>query len=157
MSQPDLMEQFAQTFEKEFGTLQRSDSATEKWEALCDTMYHTALATFGKKSSNSHDWSEARSTVMTPVIEARRAALAEYKRAPSERNLQILRITGSKAQQTAQCCTNEYWTELNENIQSAAIMGNIREMYDGIKTALEPTLTKLFPSDLLWPGGSYHW
>ena len=44
MSQPDLMEQFAQTFEKEFDALQPSDSATEKWEALPDTMYCTALA-----------------------------------------------------------------------------------------------------------------
>ena len=39
-SQPDLMEQFAQTFEKEFGTSQPGDSATEKWEALCDTVPH---------------------------------------------------------------------------------------------------------------------
>ena len=101
MSQPDLTEQFAQTFEKEFGSLQPGDSATEKWEALRDTMYRTALATFGKRSSKSHDWFEARSTVMTPVIEAKRAALAEYKRTPSERNLQILRIARSKAQQTA--------------------------------------------------------
>ena len=107
MSQPDLMEQFAQTSEKEFGSLQPGDSTTEKWEVLCDTMYRTALATFGKRSSTSHDWFEAKSTVMTPVIEAKRAALAEYKRIPSE-NLQILRIARSKAQQTARRCANEY-------------------------------------------------
>ena len=95
MSQPDLTEQFAQTFDKEFGSLQPGDSATEKWEALRDTMYCTALATFGKRSSKSHDWFEAKSTVMTPVIEAKRAALAEYKRTPSERNLQILKIARS--------------------------------------------------------------
>ena len=71
ISQPDLMEQFAQTFEKEFRSLQPGDSTTEKWEALRDTMYHTALATFGKRSSKSHDWFEAKSTVMTPVIEAK--------------------------------------------------------------------------------------
>ena len=64
---------------------------------------------------------------MTPVIEAKRAALAEYKRAPSERNLQTLRIAMSKAQQTARRCANEYWTELSENIQCAAKTGNIRE------------------------------
>ena len=142
MSHPDLTEQFAQTFEKEFGSLQPGDSPTEKWEALCDTMYRTALATFGKRSSKSHDWFEAKSTVMTLVIEAKRAALAEYKRTPSERNLQILRIAKSKAQQNARHCAKEYWTELSENIQSAAIMGNIRGKYDGIKKALGPTLNK---------------
>ena len=71
MSQPDLMEQFTHTFEKELGSLQPGDSATEKWEALCDTMYCTALATFGERSSTSYDWFEAKSTVINPVIEAK--------------------------------------------------------------------------------------
>ena len=97
MSQPDLMEQFAQTFEKESGALQPGDSATEKIEALRDTMYRTALATLGKNSSKSNNWFEDKSTVMTPVIETKRVALAEYKQAPSERNLQIPRIARSKA------------------------------------------------------------
>ena len=108
-------------------------------------MYRTALATLGKRSSKSHDWFETISTVMTPVIEARLAALAEYKRTPSERNLQILGIARSKAQQTAGRCANEYWTELSEDIQSATITGNIRGMYDGIKKALRPTLNKTTP------------
>ena len=82
---------------------------------------------------------------MTPVIEAKRAALSEYKRTPSERNLQILRIARSKAHQTARRCANEYWTELSEKTQSAAITGNIRGMYDGIKKALGPTLKKTAP------------
>ena len=107
MSQPDLVEQFAQAFEKELGFLQSGDSATEEWEALRDTMYRNALATFGKRSSKSHDWLEAKSTVMTRVIEVRRVALAEYKRTPSERNLPILRIARNKSQQTARCCANE--------------------------------------------------
>ena len=54
-------------------------------------MHRTALATFGKKTSKSHDWFEAKSDVMTPVIEAKWVALAEYKRSPSEKNLQIIR------------------------------------------------------------------
>ena len=72
---------------------------------------------------------------MTPVIGAKRAAFVEYKRLPSEQNLQILRAVRNKAQQTARHCANEYWTELSEVIQTAAITGNIRGMYDGIKTA----------------------
>ena len=145
MSQPDLTEQFAQTFVKEFGASQPGDSATEKWEALRDTMYRTALATFGKRSSKSHDCFEAKSTVMTQVIEAKPAALAEYKRTPSERNLQILRTARSKAQQTARRCANEDWAELSENIQSAAITGNTRGMFDGIKKVPGLTVNKTPP------------
>ena len=82
---------------------------------------------------------------MTPVIEAKRAALAEYKRTLSERNPQFLRIARSNAQQTAWHCANEYWTEVSENIQSAAITGNIGGMYGGIKKSLGPTLNKIAP------------
>ena len=112
---------------------------------FCVILYRTALATFGKRSSKSHDWFEAKSAVMIHVIEANRAAFAEYKRIPSKRNLQILRIARSKDQQTARRCANEFWTELSENIQSAAITGNIRGMYDGIKKAPGPALNKTAP------------
>ena len=82
---------------------------------------------------------------MRPVIEAKRKALIEYKRSPSERNLQILRAARSKVQQTARRCANEYWTQLSQDIQTAAITGNIRGMYDGIKKALGPTQSKTAP------------
>ncbi|KAL8585364.1 hypothetical protein ACOMHN_039891 [Nucella lapillus] len=80
---------------------------------------------------------------MTPV---KRAALAEYKKIPSERNLQILRATMNKVKQTARRCANEYWTQLSEDIQITATTGNIRGMYDGIKNALGPVQSKTAPS-----------
>ena len=99
----------------------------------------------GKKTSKTHDWFDAKSTEMRPIIEAKRKALIEYKRSPSERNLQILRAARSKVQQTARRCANEYWTQLSQDIQTAAITGNIRGMYDGIKKALGPTQSKTAP------------
>ena len=143
--QPDLVEQFTVDLERELAASQPRDSATEEWETLRDTMHRTALATFGRKTSKSQDWFEAKSIEMTPVIEAKRAAFVEYKRVPSKQNLQILRAARNKAQQTARHCTNEYWTELSEVIQTAAITGNIRGMYDGIKTAMGPVQNKTAP------------
>ena len=96
MTQLNLVEQFAEAFEKEYNVSQPGDTATEKWEALQDTIHRTALATFGKKTSKTYDWFEAKSSVMSPVIEAKRTALAEYKRSPTERNLQMLRAARSK-------------------------------------------------------------
>ena len=145
MSQPDLVEQFARRFESELKTSQTGDSAMEKWATLRDAIHRTALAIFGRKTLKSHYWFEAKSAEMTPVIEAKRAALAEYKRSPSERNLQILRAARSKAQHTARHCANEYWSELSETIQTAAITGNIRGMYNGIRTAMGPAQNKTAP------------
>lgn len=145
LSQPDLKEQFAERFENHLATLQSGDSATEKWTTLRDTMHRTALATFGKSTSKSHDWFKAKSAVMTPIIEAKRAALTEYKRLPSEKNLQILRAIRNKVKHTARRCANDYWTELSEAIQTAAITGNIRGMYEGIKTSIGPIQNKTAP------------
>ena len=72
MSQPNLMSQFVEAFERVFDAPQPKDSATEKWEILRDT---TALTTFGNKTSKNHDWFDAKSTEMRPVIEAKRSAL----------------------------------------------------------------------------------
>ena len=147
MSQPNRMSQCADAFEREFGAAQPKDSATEKWEILRDTMQCTALATFGRKTSKSHDWFDAKSTEMRPVVEAKRTALIVYKQSPSERNLHILRAARSNVQQTARRCANEYWTQLSQDIQRAVITltGNIRGMYDGIKKALGPTQSKTAP------------
>lgn len=155
MSKPDLVQQFAEAFKTEFDAHFQDKtpptSTTDKWETLRDTIHKTALATFGKKTSKSHDWFEAKSEVMTPVIEAKRAAFAECKRTPNERNLQILRSARSKAQCTARRCANEYWTELSQKIQMATAIGNIRGMYDGIKTALGPTQSRTAPLNF------HHW
>ena len=67
MSQPILMSQVAEAFEREFGAPQPKDSATEKWENLRDTKHRTALATFAEKTSKTHDWFDAKSTEMRPV------------------------------------------------------------------------------------------
>ena len=95
-------------------------------------------------SSKSHYWFEARSLEMTPVFEAKRA-LAEYKRIPNERNYRFSGLPGARLSRLLGATQTNYWTELSENIQSAAITGNIRGMYDCIKKALGPSLNKIAP------------
>ena len=133
------MSQFAEAFEREFGAAQPKDSATEseKWDIL--------LASFGRKTSKTHDWFDAKSTEMRPVIEAKSTALIVYKQSPSERNLQILRAARIKVQQTARRCANDNWTQLSQDIATADITRKIRGMYDGIKKALGPTQSKTAP------------
>ena len=147
MSQPNLMSQFAEAFETEFGAPQPKYSTTERSGKFSrDTMHRTAaLATFGTNTSKTRNWFDAKSTEMRPVIEAKRTALIVYKQSPSERNLQIIRAARSTVQQTARRCANEYWTQLSQDIQTVAITGNIRGMYDDIKKALGPTQTKTAP------------
>ena len=145
MTQPDLVEWFAEAFDEEYDASQSRDTAMEKWETLQDTIHHITLPIFRKKTSKSHDWYETKSLEMTPIIEAKHAALVEYKWPPTEWNLQTLTAARSKVQCIARCCSNEYWTEHSEMIQIATAMGNIRWMYDGTKKALGPMQSKVAP------------
>ena len=72
------MEQFPEAFEEEYDASQSGDTTTEKWETLQDTIHHITLVIFWKKTSKSHDWYEAKSSKMTPIIEAKCTALAKY-------------------------------------------------------------------------------
>ena len=139
MTQPELVLQFSSSLEKHLAELPSAESATVKWENLRDTIHSTALSTFGRKTSKLCDWFDAKAYIMTPVIEAKRTALAHHKAFSSTESLSALRNARRKVQQTARRCANEYWTELSQDIQVAAITGNIRGMYDGIKKAFGPT------------------
>ena len=145
MQQEAKIEEFAKTFEEAISTKNPQSTALDTWIHLRECIHTSALAIFGKKTSRSSDWFDANSAEMTPVIEAKRAALTEYKRSPSEKTLKTLRAARSKVQQTARKCANEYWQELSRNIQTAADTGNIRGMYDGITKALGPTQSKTAP------------
>ena len=106
-----------------------------------NTVYNTALSTFGKSTKKTADWFEAHSELM-PAIKDKRRALAAYKACLSEYNLQAVRAARSQVQQAARRCSNYYWLQLCSQIQIAADTGNIKGMYDGIKQALGPIQKK---------------
>ncbi|XP_052712455.1 uncharacterized protein LOC128186658 [Crassostrea angulata] len=87
MSQPKLTQKFAETFEQELEFIQKGTSTEES----------TALEAFGKRTTKTTDWFEAKSSVMIPAIESKRIALEEYKRTPSQKNLLTLRAAREKS------------------------------------------------------------
>ena len=92
-------------------------------------IHRAALAPFGENSSNTHDLFDAEWTEMGLVVEVKGTALIEYKQSPSEMNLHIKAAT-SKVQQTVRRCQNENWTQLSQEMQTAATTVNIRGVYD---------------------------
>ena len=120
------MEEFAQAL-KENLPGPADANAPEQWEHFKNTVYNTALSTFGKKTKKMADWFKAHSEELMPTIEDKRS-LAAYKACPSEYNLQALRAACSKVQQAARRCSNNYWLQLCSQIHIAADTGNIKRM-----------------------------
>ncbi|XP_076068334.1 uncharacterized protein LOC143040786 [Oratosquilla oratoria] len=99
------------------------------------------MDTFGKRERQNPDWFEAGITKLEPAIAAKRKALLNYKREPSEKTLAALRKIRNDAQRIVRRSANDY----RLNIQLSADCGNIRAMYDGMKKAFGPSITKIAP------------
>ena len=109
-------------------------------------MYSTALQAFGrKKGGQRNDWYDSNSARLDPSIASKRKALQAYKDKPSPASLQALRSARSNVQREVRLCINEYWSDLSSNIQQAADTGNINSMFEGIKKATGPKISKTAP------------
>ena len=105
-----------------------SNNAEERWSFLHDTIYNTAIDTFGKRARKNPDWFNSGVADMEPTIEAKRTALLQYKKSPSGKTLQALKLARSNCQRIARKCENNYWLNLCEDIQFAADFGSARTM-----------------------------
>ena len=103
------------------------------------------MDTFGKRARKNEDWFDAGIEEMEPAINTKRTALLEYKRWPSEKILDALRVARNNAQRTARKCANDFWLNLCRDIQTSADCGNIRAMYEGMKKAFGPSTIKIAP------------
>ena len=104
------------------------------WDKLCALIHQQALKHFGSQVRKRNDWFDDE--VLLPLVEAKRAALLKAERAPTRQNKNALRVASAELQKGARRCANEYWLNLAEMIQTSADMGNLRDMYGGIKTAV---------------------
>ena len=139
---------FEDTFKAKLssGVLQGDDNDIDlKWSFLRDTIYTSAIASFGKRKRQNVDWFEAHWDEMQPVTETKRDAMLAHKQNPCPETLKALRAARSQAQRTARRCANAYWLDLCGKIQTAADNGNSRGMYDGIKAAVGPAVKKSAP------------
>ena len=110
---------------------------------ISHTTLHSQHST--KKPRKNTDWYEANIILMEPDIDAKRSALINFTRYPSQRNKTALRAARNKARQIVRHCANKYWLQLWQNIQTSSDTGNTRDMYDGIKKATGPTIKKTAP------------
>ncbi|XP_076056371.1 uncharacterized protein LOC143034323 [Oratosquilla oratoria] len=141
---PDLCKRFADSTEEALRDCP-TNSAEERWNHIRGAIYNSAMDTFGKRERQNPDWFEAGITKLEPAIADKRKALLNYKREPSEKTLAALRKARNDAQRLARRSANDYWLSLCQSIQLSADCGNIRAMYDNMKKAFGPSITKIAP------------
>ena len=143
-SKPELRECFAEAIDKALKDCP-TDCATARWDFIRDAIHQAASDTFGRRARKNEDWFEAGIEEMEPAIAAKGAALLEYKRKPSKKTLAAYREARNNAKRVARRCANDYWLKLCSDIQTSADCGNTRAMYEGMKKAFGPSVTKIAP------------
>ena len=109
-------------------------------------MFRTRHWLFLEKTSNKNkDWFEAYANKMRPSIEAKNTAYIKHNQQPTAHTLRDLQSPRSEVLKNAWHYANEYWSTLCESIQTASDTGNLREMYNGIKLAIGPSVKKVAP------------
>ena len=142
---PDLSTNFEELISSTF-VGDYAGTSTEQWDNLKSTMYSTALQAFGKKKGRQqNDWYDSNSAKLDPLIASKWKELQAYKDKPSPASLQALRSVRSNVQREVRLCINEYWSGLSSNIQQAADTGNFKSMFEGIKKATGPRISKTAP------------
>merc|ERR1711917_115094 len=120
MQDPELVDQFTNLFEKKYSPLE-SESAEKQWEVLKTAMHSCALETFGRKTTKSADWFEAKSKDLNPTIDKKRQLQCAYNKNPSTENLRKLRQARNETQRRVRQCANDYWLELSQRIENASL------------------------------------
>ena len=107
-SDPVKAQIFADSLQEKLAAQPTTSNPDAKWSHLLDAIYDSAMAAFSKKEHNNTDWFEACWEEMQPVTEAKTKAMLARKQNPFPSTRDVLRAAGSKAQQTAHRCANEY-------------------------------------------------
>ena len=141
---PELEKAFSDKLEETLPNIPEGN-AQQKWNFLEKAIYSSAMDVFGKKNNKNQDWFNANSDKMSPLIKRKQKALLKHKQNPSPESATALRQARSDTRKMAKKCSNEYWQNLCHNIQLAADTGNIKGVYEGIKTVLGPTPKKTAP------------
>ena len=87
---PDVCEDFTDSIKTALND-HHTGNAEERCNHICVTIYNSTMDTFGKRERQNLDWFEEGLTELDLVTTAKRAALVEHKRDPSEKSLTALR------------------------------------------------------------------
>ncbi|XP_014787592.1 uncharacterized protein LOC106881645 [Octopus bimaculoides] len=122
-----------------------SSSPDDMWNNMKSAIYDSASRAFGMDRLSKKDWIETNASILMPLLEKECKIFIKHNRKPTESTKQQLRAAKSNLQKQTRKCANQYWDKLCSGIQQASDIGNIRKMYEKIRVAIGPAVSKVAP------------
>jgi hypothetical protein len=136
---PDLKDQYCKKLNEKLDLLQDDPNPDVCWTNLRSAVHEAALETFGHRKRRNPDWYIASLDTIQPALEEKRQALLRLKSRPTRQSQDNFRKARSMAQKTVRKCMEDYWDDLCSRIETARDTGNIKGMYESIRTATGPS------------------
>lgn len=115
------------------------------WEQLKKSIHGAALDSFGLHKANSPDWFVENFDTLSPAIEQKRKALIALKENPDASHRAAYNKARRDSLKLSRYCVNNYYRTLCDRIESSAATGNLKAMYDDIKSVMGPCCKKTAP------------
>ncbi|CAI9723481.1 Hypothetical predicted protein [Octopus vulgaris] len=141
---PAIRAKFQEYVEEQLQNLD-SSASDDMWNNMKSAIYDSSLRAFGTDRLSKEDWIEANAAILMPLLEKKCKIFITHNRKPTESTKQQLHAAKSNLQKETRKCTNQYWDKLCLEIQKVSDMGNIRKMYEKIRVAIGPTVSKVAP------------
>ena len=109
------------------------------WTGLKNVIHQTILDVFALKQGQDPDWYRDSRHALKLALEQKRKALLRLKSLPTRCALEEHRGAKAHAQNVCEC-VRAYLDYLCTRIETARDSGNIKEMFEGIKTATGPSI-----------------
>lgn len=121
------------------------ETAEAHWNRVQEAMYKSAAEAFGHQKAAENDWLVENMDTLAPLIEKKNAAHLAVIKCATRNSMKKLTEARSELQRASRFCANRYWNDLCDEMQKASNNGNLRELYQGLKKAIGPSIKKVCP------------
>ena len=145
MKQTDNVSAFCTALEAKLtaGAPEETRNLDETWEYLRTALHDEAVESFGIKRPPREDWMAENADILEPLLSIENKAHKDHINRPTRSTKTKLEESSCQFQKAARRCANNHWNILCDEIQQAAGVRDLREMYRGLRKATGPSAEKV--------------
>ena len=147
MKQTDNIRVFCTALEAKLtaGAPEETRNLDETWTYLKTALHDAAVESFGIKRLPRKDRMAENADILEPLLSIKNKAHKNHINKPTRSTNTKLKEACCQFQKAARSCANNHCNILCDEIQQAADVGDLREMYRGLRKATGPSAKKVCP------------
>ena len=110
----------------------------DAWLKFKSLVMGSAVSAFGLRQRKQPDWFRESANVLIPAVEARIEARLQLKTRNTRTAKARLLTAKANVQRLVRAALGDVWSKISTEVQRCSEAGDLRKVYNGIKSAIEP-------------------